>query len=126
MAAHPPASSGRKPLRLKYVTQAEIRPPTFVFFANDAPPICHDNETTDLFYDGGSKAVDALYLRILGDGTPAVSSYDAFLHTRPSQMPNAAGHSLGNANVVKAGVLFDFLRESVLPTLIRKAAEPSR
>jgi GTP-binding protein len=36
VAAHPPASSGRKPLRLKYVTQAEIRPPTFVFFANDA------------------------------------------------------------------------------------------
>ncbi|HEY8765676.1 MAG TPA: hypothetical protein VIP09_00200, partial [Dehalococcoidia bacterium] len=32
----PPASSGRKPLRLKYVTQAEVRPPTFVFFANDA------------------------------------------------------------------------------------------
>src|SRR5450759_4123853 len=36
VAAHPPASSGRKPLRLKYVTQAEIRPPTFVLFANDA------------------------------------------------------------------------------------------
>jgi GTP-binding protein len=36
VAAHPPASSGRKPLRLKYVTQAETRPPTFVFFANDA------------------------------------------------------------------------------------------
>jgi GTP-binding protein len=36
VAAHPPASSGRKPLRLKYVTQAEVRPPTFVFFANDA------------------------------------------------------------------------------------------
>lgn len=36
VAAHPPASSGRKPLRIKYATQAEIRPPTFVFFANDA------------------------------------------------------------------------------------------
>jgi hypothetical protein len=95
-----------------------------VFFANDAPPICHDTESTDLFYDGGSKAVDALYLRILGEGTPVVSSYDAFLHMRPSQMPNAAGHSVGNANVVKADVLFEFLRQSVLPALMRKA-EPS-
>lgn len=36
VAAHPPASSGRKPLRLKYATQAETRPPTFIIFANDA------------------------------------------------------------------------------------------
>ncbi|MEO8458472.1 MAG: ribosome biogenesis GTPase Der [Chloroflexota bacterium] len=36
VAAHPPASSGRKPLKLKYATQAETRPPTFVVFANDA------------------------------------------------------------------------------------------
>jgi hypothetical protein len=39
---------------------------------------------------------------------------------RPSQMPNAAGHSIGNANVVKANVLFEFLRGSVLPALMRK------
>jgi GTP-binding protein len=36
VAAHPPPSAGRKPLRLKYATQAEIRPPTFVVFCNDA------------------------------------------------------------------------------------------
>ena len=54
------------------------------------------------------------------------SSYDAFLHVRPSQMPNAAGHSLGNANVVKADVLFGFLRESILPTLMPPAPAPSR
>jgi GTP-binding protein len=36
VAAHPPSSPGRRPLRLKYATQAEIRPPTFVIFANDA------------------------------------------------------------------------------------------
>lgn len=36
VAAHPPSSPGRKPLRLKYATQAEVRPPTFVIFANDA------------------------------------------------------------------------------------------
>jgi GTP-binding protein len=36
VAANPPSSPGRRPLRIKYGTQAEIRPPTFVFFANDA------------------------------------------------------------------------------------------
>ena len=39
VAAHPPASSGRKPLKLKYATQAEIRPPTFVVFCNDAKSV---------------------------------------------------------------------------------------
>ena len=96
-----------------------------VFFANDVPPTCGD-EHTDFFYDGGSKAFDRLYLRVLGDGTPAVSSYDAFLHVRPSQMPAAAGHSLGNANVVKAEVLFDFLQARVLPDLVSRAATVPR
>jgi hypothetical protein len=50
---------------------------------------------------------------VLGDGTSAVSVHDAFLHTRPSQMPNAGGHSLGNANDVKARVLFDYLQRHV-------------
>ncbi len=36
VAAHPPSSPGPRPARIKYATQAEIRPPTFVFFANDA------------------------------------------------------------------------------------------
>ncbi len=36
VAAHPPSSPGRRVLRIKYATQAEVRPPTFVFFANDA------------------------------------------------------------------------------------------
>ncbi|MDO8615433.1 MAG: ribosome biogenesis GTPase Der [Dehalococcoidia bacterium] len=36
VAAHPPPSPGRRAVRIKYATQAEIRPPTFVFFANDA------------------------------------------------------------------------------------------
>jgi hypothetical protein len=98
-----------------------------VFFANDAPPSCTAVEpATDFFYDGGSRLFDRLYLRILGDGPPAVSSYDAFLHTRPSQMPDAAGHSIGNSNVIKADVLFGFLRDDLLLKLIRKDAEPSR
>jgi hypothetical protein len=97
-----------------------------MFFANDVPPPCLDDHTTDFFYDGGSSAVDALYKRILGDGTPVVSPYEAFLHTRPSQMPGAAGHSLGNANTVKAGVLFAFLRDVVLPPLMPSSAGPAR
>jgi len=83
-----------------------------LFFVNDVPPICPDG---DVFYDGGSSAIDAFYLRMLGDGTPAVSSYAAFLHVRPSQMPNASAHAIGNANVVKADVLFEYLRRRVLP-----------
>jgi GTPase len=34
--AHAPPSGGGKSLRIHYVTQAAIEPPTFVFFANDA------------------------------------------------------------------------------------------
>jgi lysophospholipase L1-like esterase len=83
-----------------------------VFFVNDVPPICPDG---DVFYDGGSSAIDAFYLRILGDGTPAVSCYNAFLHVHPSQMPNATAHAVGNANVVKADVLFEYLQRRVLP-----------
>jgi hypothetical protein len=84
------------------------------FFLNDVPPVCPDG---DVFYDGGSKAIDEFYLRVMSAGTPAVSTYDAFLHVRPSQMPNASGHSLGNSNVVKADVLFDFLRERIAPLI---------
>jgi hypothetical protein len=92
-----------------------------VFLVNNAPPSCTVVEpAADFFYDGGSRLFDRLYLRILGDGTPAVSSYDAFLRTRPSQMPYAAGHSIGNSNVVKTDVLFGFLRDCVLPKLIQK------
>jgi hypothetical protein len=85
-----------------------------VFFLNDVPPVCPDG---DVFYDGGSKAIDHFYLRLMSAGTPARSTYDAFLHVRPSQMPNASGHSIGNANVVKADVLFQFVREQVTPLI---------
>jgi GTP-binding protein len=36
VGSHPPPSPGKQALRIKYVTQPEIRPPTFVFFTNDA------------------------------------------------------------------------------------------
>ncbi len=39
VAEHPPASRGRRPQRVLYATQAEVRPPTFVFFVSDASQI---------------------------------------------------------------------------------------
>ena len=36
IAAHPPPSPGKRPIRIKFATQAEMNPPTFVFFTNDA------------------------------------------------------------------------------------------
>ena len=89
-----------------------------VFFANMAPTKC---DTEDRFHDAGSLADDAAVLDVLGQGTPAVSSTRAFLHYRPSQMPAASGHSLGNANRVKADVLFEFLRDHTLPALLPSA-----
>jgi hypothetical protein len=86
-----------------------------LFFLNEVPPICPDG---DVFYDGGSKTLNDFYLRAMADGAPAVSSYDAFLHVRPSQMPNASAHSIGNSNAVKADVLFEYLRLHVLPSAL--------
>jgi hypothetical protein len=93
-----------------------------VFFLNDAPAVCGTAEDEDFFYDGGTRAVDRFYASVLGDGLPTVSSYDAFMHTRPSQMPGATAHSFGNANVVKADVLFEFLRDRILPPLVDSRA----
>jgi len=36
VAGHNPPRSGKKPLKVLYATQAEVNPPTFVFFVNDA------------------------------------------------------------------------------------------
>ena len=36
VAGHRPPSKGRRTLRILYVTQAEVNPPTFVFFVSDA------------------------------------------------------------------------------------------
>jgi hypothetical protein len=91
------------------------------FFANIAPLSCR---ATDTFFDGGSSTINRFLMQLFSEGTPAVSTYDAFLHLRPSQMPEAKGHSLGNANAVKAGVLFRFLRDRVLATLPTAGARP--
>ena len=85
-----------------------------VFFINLVPLACLG---PDVFYDGGSEQLNRFYLDLLGDGTPAISTYDAFRHLRPSQMPLASGHAIGNSNVVKAGVLFQYLQREVFPRL---------
>jgi hypothetical protein len=77
-----------------------------VFFLNAAPNIC---QSDDLFVSGIAKARDDYEREVMSAGTPAVSSHDAFLDYRPSDMPLAGGHSIGNSNAVKAGVLFNFL-----------------
>jgi hypothetical protein len=83
-----------------------------VFFLNMAPPTCPDG---DFFYEGGIRYVNQVVLDLFRRGAPAVSPLEAFFPLRPSQMPRAGGHSLGNANWVKAQVLFQYLREHVLP-----------
>jgi hypothetical protein len=86
-----------------------------VFFINLVPHICR---AQDRFFDNGVLLDENALLQVLGGVTPAVSATRAFLHYRPSQMPQAAGHSLGNANVVKANVLFEFLRAQVLANTV--------
>jgi len=91
-----------------------------MFFINAAPRLC---QTADLFDARGTADQNAFLLAILGDGTPAVSSHDAFLRYRPSQMPLAGGHSIGNSNAVKAGVLFAFLKAQLEAHEFKRSAE---
>jgi len=89
-----------------------------VFFLNTVP---RDSPGGDHFFDGNTRVLNDYLLRTLGEGTPAVSCQDAFLEVRPSQMPGASGHSIGNANQVKADVLFGYLRDQVLPAALPAA-----
>lgn len=83
-----------------------------MFFINMAPKVCAGD---DRFYDAGALSDDDLLIDLLGDGVPVASSTRAYMHYRPSQMPAAGGHAVGNANRVKADVLFDYLSTHVLP-----------
>jgi len=83
-----------------------------LFFVNVVPRTANEG---DFFTDWLTRSFNEFLLKTLGDGTPAVSVHDAFLHVRPSQMPGAGGHSLGNANELKARVLFDYLRDHLPP-----------
>jgi hypothetical protein len=86
-----------------------------VFFVNMAPLVCAG---ADRFYDGGRLPDDDALLEVLGQGTPAVSSTRAFLQFRPSQMPAAGEHAIGNANLVKARALARALTGDILPPLL--------
>lgn len=87
------------------------------FFINMAPNECPG---ADHYYDGGALEDDEALRKILGNGAPVGSSVRAFLPYRPSQMPGASGHSIGNANRVKADALFDFLSADVLPKALAR------
>jgi hypothetical protein len=92
-----------------------------VFFVNPHLERCQDGD----YFDPAEPAIeDEIYRRILSDGAPAYSAFDEFRHYRPSQMPIAGGHSLGNSNAVKARALFNFLSQSVFPAIpaLRAAA----
>ena len=92
-----------------------------MFFINMAPNECTG---ADRFVDYGNGADNRALLDVLGRDTPVVSSWDEFLYYRPSQMPLAAGHSIGNSNVVKAQALFAFMRDRVLPPLVPPVLAP--
>lgn len=94
-----------------------------MFFLNVPPQPCPDSDET--FYDDDGYGLNALFMRVISNGMPVVSAHDAFLHRRPSQMPGWGGHSFGNTNVVKADVLFAYLRDRLLPTLMKGGAAVS-
>jgi hypothetical protein len=81
------------------------------FFLNMAPDVC---EGADRFFDAGAVAWSDAIEEQLAQQTPAISSVREFLHYRPSQMPLADAHSIGNANRVKADVLFRLVRQMVM------------
>jgi len=75
------------------------------------PVVC---PADDIFYDGGVGVENDLFMRTVSRSLPAVSVFDAFLHRRPSQMPYAQAHAIGNANLTKAETLFAYLRDRQL------------
>jgi hypothetical protein len=86
---------------------AENRYPV-VFFVNIAPDV-DIASGADRFVDGRHNEMNDYFTRLCGQGTPVVSSYDAFWAYRPSEVPGAGFHSLAAANSVKADVLFEYL-----------------
>lgn len=85
-----------------------------VFFLNVIPLVCPDG---DMFYDGGVGLENRRFLEVMGESTPVFSVFDTFLHRRPSQMPEAKAHAIGNANLTKAEALFAYLKDRVFPAI---------
>ena len=79
-----------------------------LFFLNIAPDVSPDDKE---FVNGIHNSMNKYFVDLLGkDGVPVVSSYDAFWSYSPSEVPRAGGHSLANANKVKASILLDHLQ----------------
>src|SRR5439155_26258974 len=89
------------------------------FFINPSLRRCEDG---DYFDRDGPRFEDEIFRHVLSEGTPAGTAFDEFLHYRPSQMPFANGHTMGNSNLVKAQALFGFLRDAVFPAIPALAA----
>jgi hypothetical protein len=87
------------------------------FFLNMAPNECGFG---DRYVDHGVLEDEAALVAIMGAGTPVRGTARAFIPYRPSQMPGAGGHSVGNANRVKADALFEFVRDELLPDAMRR------
>jgi lysophospholipase L1-like esterase len=85
-----------------------------MFFLNLIPPVCPDG---DYFYDGKSIEHEYFVKLFSESGTPTVSAYPAFLHVRPSQMPRAEAHAIGNANQLKAEAVFKQLQQRLAAEL---------
>jgi len=84
-----------------------------VFFINIAPDIDIDSDA-DRFVDGPHNEMNDYFVLLCGQGTPVISSYDAFWAYRPSEVPEAGYHSLAAANLVKADVLFEYLTPYII------------
>ena len=65
----------------------------------------------DRFIDGKRNALNDWVLNTLDGRLPMESSFNAFWSYRPSEVPDAGGHSLYTANLVKVDVLFKFLKK---------------
>jgi hypothetical protein len=88
-----------------------------LFFVNMAPNLCRSD---DIFYDGNMRPLHDFFVDVLkSTGVPVISSYESFSHYRPSQVPLANGHSLGNSNWLKASLLFDFVSRAATEPIAR-------
>lgn len=87
------------------------------FFLNMEPARCPE---ADRYIDGGVLEDEAALIDVMGKGTPVRGTARAYLPYRPSQMPGAGGHAVGNANRVKADALFEFVRDELLPDSMRR------
>ena len=97
-----------------------------VFFINIAPDHDHEWNRKEFigpirphFYEGIHNEMNNWFMKIMGKGTPVLSSYDAFWSYKVSEVPGAWHHSLGAANMVKADILFKFISNNVIKDKFR-------